>query len=218
LKEDNKVIKEFLNLDDFINIFKKVNEIIQENKIELSKLDSVIGDGDHGITIAKGFESAIEKISANKPTNISELLKAVGNTITITIGGVAGPIFGTMFSEMGRKLPNDKVSVDVVDLNEMFSAALEKIMKLGGAKPGEKTMVDALYPAVQCLKESEGKMKNIKEVFKEMALSAKKGAEMTKNMIALKGKSSYSKERSLGYEDAGANTVYLILKGFYEAV
>jgi len=213
-----KVIKEFLNLDDFINIFKKVNEIIQENKIELSKLDSVIGDGDHGITIAKGFESAIEKISANKPTNISELLKAVGNTITITIGGVAGPIFGTMFSEMGRKLPNDKVSVDVVDLNEMFSAALEKIMKLGGAKPGEKTMVDALYPAVQCLKESEGKMKNIKEVFKEMALSAKKGAEMTKNMIALKGKSSYSKERSLGYEDAGANTVYLILKGFYEAV
>ncbi|MHB1346035.1 MAG: dihydroxyacetone kinase subunit DhaL [Candidatus Humimicrobiaceae bacterium] len=207
-----------LFLKDFQKIIKGINDAIQENKMLLCKLDSVIGDGDHGMTIAKGFDAAMEKIERTQPENISDLLKAAGSAIIMTIGGVAGPIFGSLFSEMGRSITSDIESVDIMTLSSMFSAALEKIMKLGGAKPGEKTMVDAFYPAVKSLEESAASGISIKEALGRMTEAAKKGAQSTKDMISLKSKSSYSGERSLGYEDAGANTVYFIIKAIYEEV
>jgi len=207
-----------LLLEDFKSIIKSINDIIQENKIVLSKLDSVIGDGDHGITIAKGLDSAMDKISKNNPATISDLLKTTGNAITTTIGGVAGPIFGTLFSEMGRAITTDKESVDIKDLSLMFSASLEKIMRLGGAKPGDKTMVDAYYPAVKSMEESAAANLSIKEAIDKMVKAARAGADYTRDIVALKGRSSYSGERSLGYEDAGANTVYFILKAMYEVI
>jgi dihydroxyacetone kinase-like protein len=211
-------MKENLNLEDFKKIIESINSTIQENRIVLSKLDSVIGDGDHGVTMAKGLEAAIEKLGQNKPASISELLKTAGNAITVTIGGVAGPIFGTFFSEMGRAIDVSKETADLKDLSAMFRAALEKIMRLGGAKPGDKTMVDALEPAVKVLEAQSASMTDIKSAMESMAAAAKKGAESTKHMISLKGKSSYSGERSIGYEDAGANTVFFILRAFYEAI
>lgn len=204
--------------EDFKKIIQHINDVIQENKIILSDLDRVIGDGDHGITIAKGLDSAMEKIAKNNPANISDLLKTTGNAITITIGGVAGPIFGTLFSEMGRSIGSDKESVDLKELAAMFSASLGKIMRLGGAKPGDKTMVDALYIAVKSLDSSVASNLSIKEALGEMVKAAKEGAQSTRNMVSAKGKSSYSGERSLGYEDAGANTVYYIIKAIYEEV
>ncbi|MBU4450007.1 MAG: dihydroxyacetone kinase subunit L, partial [Actinobacteria bacterium] len=150
--------------------------------------------------------------------SISDLLKTTGNAITITIGGVAGPIFGTLFSEMGRSIGSDKESVDIKDLAAMFSASLDKIMRLGGAKPGDKTMVDALYPAVKSLDSSIASNLSTKEALGKMVKAAKEGAQSTKNMVSAKGKSSYCGERSLGYEDAGANTVYYIIKAIYEEV
>ena len=207
-----------LLLEDFQRIIKSINDSIQENKIVLSKLDSVIGDGDHGVTIAKGLDSAMDKILKNNPATISDLLKTTGNTITITIGGVAGPIFGTLFSEMGRAITTDKESVDIKDLSLMFSASLEKIMRLGGAKPGDKTMVDAYYPAVKSMEESAAANLSITEAIDKMVKAARAGADYTRDIVALKGRSSYSGERSLGYEDAGANTVYFILKAMYEVI
>lgn len=207
-----------LKLENFKRIINNINDVIQENKILLSKLDSVIGDGDHGVTIAKGFDSAMEKIKLVQPSNISELLKTVGNAITIAIGGVAGPIFGTLFSEMGRNIEPDKKETNINDLSYMFLASINKIMKLGGAKPGDKTMVDALYPAVKSLEKSAEEGLDIKIAFEKMVIASKNGAESTKNMISSKGKSSYGGKRSLGYEDAGANTVYFILKAIYDEI
>ena len=209
---------ESLDINDFKRIMQRINNTIQDNRIVLSKLDSVIGDGDHGVTMAKGLEAAMEKLKNDNPENISGLLKTAGNAITMTIGGVAGPIFGTFFSEMGRAIDTSKESVDLKDLVVMFRASLEKIMRLGGAKPGDKTMVDALEPAVKDIEILSTSTDDIKASMESMAKAAKKGAESTKNIISLKGKSSYSGERSLGYEDAGANTVYFILNAFYEAV
>jgi dihydroxyacetone kinase-like protein len=211
-------MKENLDIRDFKRIMQNINETIQDNRIVLSKLDSIIGDGDHGVTMAKGLEAAMEKLKDDKPANISLLLKTAGNAITMTIGGVAGPIFGTFFSEMGRVVDASKEFVDLKDLAVMFRASLEKIMRLGGAKPGDKTMVDALEPAVKDIEISSTSANDIKASMESMAKAAKKGAESTKDMVSLKGKSSYSGERSLGYEDAGANTVYFILKAFYEAI
>jgi len=210
---------EQLSFEDFKKIISKVNEIIQDRKIFLSELDSFIGDGDHGITMAKGLESAMAKVKEVNPSNISDLLKTVGNAITVTIGGVGGPIFGTVFSEMGRKIDAKKDYVDIRDLYSMFSASLEKVMTLGrGAKPGDKTMIDAFYPAVQSLEQSMTQGLDIKEAFKNMTDASKKGAESTKDMISSRGKSSYCGERSIGYEDAGANTMYFIFKSFYDAI
>lgn len=209
---------EKLELSNFREMINSINSTLQENKMFLSKLDSVIGDGDHGISISKGFLNAVEKIEQQQPANISDLLKLTGNSIAVIIGGVTGPIFGTFFSEMGRSIEADKDSADINDLREMFTKALEKIMKIGGAKPGDKTMVDALFPAVQALKESSNKSNSIKEALLSMVSAAKTGAESTKDMVAVKGRSRYAGERSLGYEDAGANTIHLILKAMYETI
>ena len=205
-----------LVFEDFKKIITSIDKTIQENKILLCKLDSFIGDGDHGMTIAKGFDAAMEKIEKTQPANISDLLKATGNAITITIGGVAGPIFGSLFTELGRTINSDVESVDIKVLSSMFSASLAKIMKLGGAKPGDKTMVDAFYPAVKSLEDSAAIDISIKEALKRMVEAARAGADSTKDMISSKGKSSYSGERAIGYEDAGANTVYFIIKAIYE--
>ena len=207
-----------LGFEDFKKIIAGINKTIQENKILLCKLDSVIGDGDHGMTIAKGFDAAMEKIEKTRPANISDLLKATGSAIIMTIGGVAGPIFGSLFSGMGRTISSDVESVDIKVLSLMFSASLEKIMKLGGAKPGDKTMVDAFYPAVKSLEDSASKGISIKEALGKMSEAARSGADSTKDMIASKGRSSYAGERALGYEDAGANTVYFIIRAIYEEI
>ncbi len=207
-----------LGLEDFRNMMDKINDTLQENKMFLSQLDSVIGDGDHGISISKGFLNAIAKIKEQEPANISDLLKLAGNSIAVIIGGVTGPVFGMFFSEMGRAIDPEKDYVDINDLYAMFNQSLEKIMKIGGAKPGEKTMVDAFHPAVLALKESAEKGASIKDAFSSMMAAAKAGAESTKGMVATKGRARYSGERSLGYEDAGANTIHLIIKAMYEVI
>ncbi len=209
---------ECLKLEDFRAIITNINKTLQENKMFLSQLDSVIGDGDHGVSIAKGFLNAMNKIDEQNPSSISELLKLTGNSIAVVIGGVTGPVFGMFFSEMGRAIEPDKEEVDINDLYLMFSQSLDKIMKVGGAKPGDKTMVDALDPAVKALKEAADKGLSIKDALSAMVSAAKTGAESTKDMVATKGRARYSGDRSLGYEDAGANTIHLILKAVYESV
>ena len=211
-------MKEELDLKDFKKIINSINDAIQENKIHLSGLDSFIGDGDHGITLSRGFLAVMDKIKLEDPSNISDLLKTTGRALIVTIGGVAGPIFGTLFTEMGKAVDSDKKSVGVQDLYLMFSSSLNKIMALGGAKPGEKTMVDALYPAVENLKESAEKKLSLKDSFNNMTRAAKEGAQSTSNMVATKGRARYLGERSIGYEDAGANSIYFILNAIYKTL
>lgn len=207
---------EKIGLSLFRDIIKNIYTTISEKKMFLSELDSVIGDGDHGISITKGLKSAIDNIEKKDPQNISSLLKTTGNSITITIGGVTGPVFGTFFSEMGRVIEEDKSEIYLDDLKDMFSSSLDKVMKIGGAKPGDKTMIDALSPAVQAIKDFKGT--DIKKALESMVGAAKEGAESTKDMVAKKGRARYSGERSLGYEDAGANSIYLMLKAFCDSL
>ena len=211
-------MKENLNLEDFKEIINGINETIQENKNFLSELDSFIGDGDHGITLAKGFSKAIEDLKVSDPDNISDLLRSTGKSLIVTIGGVTGPIFGSLFSEMGKVLDKEKKSVDIQDLYNMMSGSLNKVMALGGAKPGDKTMVDALYPAVESLRSSLEKKLSLKQAFEDISAAAKRGAESTKEMVASKGRARYLGERSIGYEDAGANTIYFIFEVFRKSI
>jgi dihydroxyacetone kinase-like protein len=207
---------EKIDLALFTKVIKNIYDTISENKMYLSELDSVIGDGDHGPSLTKGLKSAVEAIEKKQPSNITDLLKTAGNAITITIGGVTGPIFGMFFSEMGKTIDSSKEYVEVDDLKAMFSSSLGKIMKIGGAKPGDKTMVDALSPAVEALKTYIGT--DIKLALEAMVEAAKKGASSTKDMVASKGRARYSGERSLGHEDAGANSICFMLKAFHDSL
>jgi len=210
-------MRDVLKLGDFKKIIININQTIQENASYLSELDSTIGDGDHGITIARGFRNAVGKLDETNPKSISELLKATGLTLISTMGGAAGPIFGSIFTEMAKSADGLQ-AIDLSNLYDMFYSALDKVSKLGGAKPGDKTLIDALFPAVESLKDSVSKGLAIKESLKKMSIAAKKGAASTKDMVSNKGKSRYHGQRSLGYQDAGANTMYLIIKAAYEAI
>jgi len=206
-----------LDSTDFLKIIKNINSTIQDNKDYLTKLDLTIGDGDHGVTIARGFRSAAVKLEESKPNNISELLKTTGFTLLSSMGGASGPIFGSFFTQMA-KVAAGKEELGLDDIYKMFLAVLDNEPKLGGAKPGDKTMIDALYPAVKSLKDSLRKNLSIKEALKEASTAAKKGAESTKDMVAKKGRSRYHGKRSLGYQDAGATSLSLIIKSMYEAI
>jgi dihydroxyacetone kinase-like protein len=194
---------------------KNVRDDIDNNVRYLCELDSVIGDGDHGTTISKGINNAIKQIEINNPSNISDLLSIAGNSIIDTVGGVSGVVFGSLFVAMGGAISTNIGVVGLTELNEMFEKALDVSMTIGkGAAPGEKTMVDALYPAVQSLKKSSTENKSLKEALEEMSVEADKGALSTKDMIATKGRARYLGERSIGFQDPGAASMAIIIKAF----
>ncbi|MCL4376935.1 MAG: dihydroxyacetone kinase subunit DhaL [Actinobacteria bacterium] len=207
--------KNNITLEDFKNIFIKIRDDIEMNVKYLCELDSVIGDGDHGTTISKGFNNAIKQVEINKPDNIRDLFISVGNSIIDSVGGVTGIVFGSMFKSMGEAISQAAIAIGIDGLIAMFENSLETSLTIGkGAKPGEKTMVDSLYPAVLSLKKSYGEKKPLKEILEEMSLAANKGALSTKDMIATKGRARYLGERSLGFQDPGATSIAIIIKAF----
>ncbi len=211
-------MKNTLELNDFKNIVTAISKTLTANRNYLCELDSVIGDGDHGITIASGFEKIVKAIEGKDFTDSAELFKTSGSSFMATVGGTTGPIFGYLFIEMGNKLKeisNGKnIPVGTGEFFLMSQAAMEKIMKLGGAVPGNKTMIDALNPAVDSLQRSAGEKLSLGEAFSLMTAAALSGAESTKELIATKGRARYAGERAIGYQDAGATSLYLILNEF----
>ncbi|MCL4376896.1 MAG: dihydroxyacetone kinase subunit DhaL [Actinobacteria bacterium] len=208
-------MKKTLDLQDFKSIINIMNENIQTNVNLLSNLDSVIGDGDHGMSMSKSFKNAINSLNNENVQTIPELLRVMGKSILSSVGGVTGVVFGYFFIEMGKNLSPEKKEVNLEDFYFMLSKSLEVSMKLGsGAKPGDKTMIDAFYPAVESLKDSIDNNLTLSEAFKEMSIAAENGALSTKEMIAKVGRAKYLGQRSIGYQDAGATSLYLILKSF----
>lgn len=208
---------ENLALADFLRALASIENSIQQNKDYLCKLDSFIGDGDHGTTIARGFSRALKKVREEGPESISGLLKSIGFTLVSSMGGAAGPLFGSVFMGLADAAAG-KDSIDLESLHAMFSASLEKVLKIGGAKAGDKTMIDALSPAVDSLKNSLEKGLGIEEAMANMSKAAKQGAASTKDMVARKGRSRYHGERSIGYQDAGATTMYLIIEAMHKSI
>ena len=209
------MIKNLINLHDFKQIFTKIQTDINSNVEYLCELDSVIGDGDHGTTIAKGFNNAVKQIETLKPNNIKDLFLVAGNAIIDLVGGVTGVVFGSMFTSMADAIPENTTSIDIEGLISMFEKALDSSLTIGkGAKPKEKTMIDALHPAVLSLKKSFAENKPLKEALEAMSVAASKGALSTKDMIATKGRARYLGERSIGYQDPGATSMAIIIKAF----
>lgn len=184
--------------------------IITANKEKLTEIDAAIGDADHGINMARGFEAVRAKVAANTNDDIGAVLKMVGVTLISTVGGASGPLYGTAFMRAALAAQGQK-TVDGELAEKMFAAAIAGIKERGKAVRGEKTMLDALEPAYDALTQGLASGKSLAECLEMASSAALAGLEYTKTIIATKGRASYLGERSLGHQDAGATSSYLML-------
>ncbi|NVM30672.1 MAG: dihydroxyacetone kinase subunit L [Candidatus Helarchaeota archaeon] len=204
-----------LSIDETRDMFIHVSKKIEVSKDRLTQADKAIGDGDHGVGMARGFLAVKEKIEGKSFSSIGDLLSTIGMTLMTSIGGAAGAIFGTLFRE-GAKNLKDKEIFNASVLITMLSDGLEAVKQRGKAEIGDKTMVDALEPAVQKIKEY--KNDSLKDALVVASEGARLGMEKTKDMIATIGKAKTLGERAIGHVDPGAISIYLILKFMTEYV
>lgn len=191
-------------------------DTIEEQKDYLSDLDGAIGDGDHGVNMAKCFRGVKTNLKALEVTDVSSVLNCVGMEVMNSVGGAMGALYGTLFLKMAMS-STGKDSVDLNDLSDMFAAALEGILTIGKAKVGDKTLVDTLTPAVEALNTANTGSKSLSEGLADLEAAAKTGMESTKDLMAKMGRASRLGERTIGHQDAGATSCYFILQSFARA-
>lgn len=183
---------------------------IEAEKDYLTQLDNEIGDGDHGINLARGFEVVEKKLPSLAGGDIGALLKGVGMQLVSTVGGASGPLYGTAFMKAGMACKG-LTELDGPAFVKAMEAAVDGIKMRGKATEGEKTMLDALCPALKVMQDEVAAGKSLKEALQDAAAAAEKGVEYTKTIIATKGRASYLGERSLGHQDPGAtSSLYLL--------
>ena len=182
---------------------------MEENRRHLTKLDSEIGDGDHGNNMNRGFQAALERLEGTDPSTPADVLKAVSMALISKVGGAAGPLYGTAFLRASSAL-GDKEEVSAEDAAEALEAALGGVKQRGKAEVGDKTIVDALEPAVEAAKEAAGEG-SVAAVFRSAADAAKEGAESTVPLTARRGRASYLGARAVGHQDPGATSTYMLL-------
>lgn len=191
------------------------NAIIQ-NKDFLTDLDREIGDADHGVNMARGFEAVLAKVPQDN-ADIGAVLKKTGMTLLSTVGGASGPLYGTAYMEAGKAAAG-KEKLTPEDFKDMLAAAIEGIKKRGKAVQGEKTMLDALIPALEeytAKLESGASMQDALDAACEAAI---KGVEFTKTIRATKGRASYLGNRSIGHQDPGATSAALTLEAIRDFI
>lgn len=183
---------------------------IEAEKDYLTQLDNEIGDGDHGINLARGFKAVEKKLPSLAGGDIGALLKGVGMQLVSTVGGASGPLYGTAFMKAGMACKG-LTELDGPAFVKAMEVAVDGIKMRGKATEGEKTMLDALCPALKVMQDEVAAGKSLKEALQDAAAAAEKGVEYTKTIIATKGRASYLGERSLGHQDPGAtSSLYLL--------
>jgi dihydroxyacetone kinase-like protein len=187
-------------------------ETIETNRGYLSEVDGAIGDGDHGINMSKGFALAKTRL-AEQSVSVSDGLALIGKTLMTEIGGAMGPIYGTFFIQMSLEAKN-KPAVDAEVFGAMLAAARKAVEDLGGAKPGDKTIMDTLVPAQEKFQSAIMGGSDFHQALQQMADAAEQGKESTRNLVAKIGRASRLGERSRGTLDAGATSCALILGTF----
>src|SRR5438105_5220871 len=200
-----------ITTEDTLRWLKRLANVLHENRDYLTQLDSPIGDADHGTNMDRGFKAVADKLPGMENMGIGSILKTVGTTLVSTVGGASGPLYGTAFLRAGMAT-SGKHELYEADVITMLEAALEGIKARGKAQPGEKTMVDALTPALAAAKEAEAQNLGLSQILHRASAAAEKGMQATIPMLATKGRASYLGERSIGHQDPGATSSWLILK------
>jgi len=191
--------------------------VIEENRQYLTDLDSPIGDADHGTNMDRGFKKIVSKLPGVEEKDIGAILKTSGMALITSVGGAGGPLYGTLLMDAGKAVAGkDELSDD--DLVALLDAGLKGVIRIGKTNLEDKTMVDALYPAIEALKEAVADGKDTVEALHLMTEAAHEGMKATIPMLARKGRASYLGERSIGHQDPGATSSYLLLKTLMETV
>jgi dihydroxyacetone kinase-like protein len=217
--EASSVPTDVITANLLLKIMKNTLEVMKANEKYLTRLDAEIGDADHGINMVRGFSLVNNRLSPLTNPDIGIILNTVGMALLETVGGAAGPLYGMLYIK-GSQPVRGKTEINKKDLAALLEAGLIGVQTIGGGTiPGEKTMVDALDPAVKVLKEST----NNDDITFMMALEkatevAREGMKKTIPLIAKRGRASYLGERSMGHQDPGATSAYLILQTMLDAL
>lgn len=203
--------------EQLIKFIKNFSSLIAENKDLLTQYDLKIGDGDHGTNMNRGILAIDENISSYEDKTLEEILKDVGLTLVKTVGGASGPLYGTAFINAGKAV-EDKEELSEEDLSKVLEAMIQGIKLRGKAEAGEKTMLDALIPALEAYNEAITENLSLKSALRKAEKAAFEGVEYTKTIKATKGRASYLGDRSIGYQDPGATSAAFLIAALNEAV
>jgi dihydroxyacetone kinase-like protein len=191
-------------------------DVVAEHRAELSRLDQAIGDGDHGTNMDRGMRKAVEKVDALDGPDVGTILKSVGMALISSVGGAAGPLYGTLFIQMASASTGE-AELDLAGWAAALDAGVQGVQKRGKAEAGDKTMVDALLPAAEALRAAESEGASLPDALKRCADAAEEGMLATTPMEAKKGRASYLGPRSVGHQDPGATSTHLLLRSAAEA-
>ena len=200
-----------ITIEQLTGWLRRFQELVIKNQTELTELDSAIGDADHGINMARGTTAVINKLDGQHATHANDLFKTVAMTLVTSVGGASGPLYGTFFLRFAGST-GPAVELDTAALVTGLDAGLAGIIERGKAQPGDKTMVDALSPALEAM---EAVMKNGGDLVAAATAgrdAAVAGRDATVPMVARKGRASYLGERSAGHMDPGAASVALLFE------
>jgi dihydroxyacetone kinase-like protein len=198
-----------ITIDQLTGWLRRFHRLVIKNQAQLTELDSAIGDADHGINMARGMTAVIDKLDGGEPTRVNDLFKTVAMTLVTSVGGASGPLYGTFFLRLGGAV-GSATELDAAELATGLHAGRTGIAERGKAEPGDKTMIDALSPALDAM---EAVIKNGGDLAAAVTAAreaAAAGREATVPMVARKGRASYLGERSAGHMDPGAASMSLL--------
>ncbi|VEI21296.1 PTS-dependent dihydroxyacetone kinase, ADP-binding subunit dhaL [Serratia plymuthica] len=193
----------------------RCGEVFTRERDFLTRLDTEIGDADHGLNMNRGFNKVVEKLPSVADKDIGFILKNTGMTLLSSVGGASGPLFGTFFIRAAQAA-NAKQSLDLAELHQMMQEGVEGVVMRGKAEPGDKTMCDVWWPVVESLGQSAQQQSSVAEALQRASELAEQAVEGTIIMQARKGRASYLGERSIGHQDPGATSVMLMIKTLAE--
>ena len=199
------------------NALETMCDTIEAEKDYLSELDGAIGDGDHGVNMAKCFREVKKKLAESTAADMNALFNDVGMVVLNSVGGAMGALYGTFFLKMAQESAG-KSELGLNDLVSMLQTAEQGILDIGKASPGDKTLIDTLSPAVRALEQSARDGLALPEALGNFEQAAQQGMESTKDMLAKMGRASRLGERTIGHQDAGATSCYFILHSLASAI
>ena len=206
-----------VGIDQFVNWLSRFRELVTEQQSYLTDLDSAIGDADHGANMTRGMNAVMEKIGAAPAGAVDELFKAVGMTLVTSVGGASGPLYGTLFLRMGMTA-GPVAELDGAGMSAALRAGLEGVVARGKAESGDKTMFDAMAPALDAWDETLGGGGDLVAAASAAFAAAEAGRDATQALVARKGRASYLGERSAGHLDPGATSTALLFQALAETL
>lgn len=207
---------EVISMGRLVDWLHRFGAVVAENKTYLTELDSAIGDADHGINMARGMKAVLAIIDTEESDAIGPLFKKVGMTLVSSVGGASGPLYGTFFMKFGTAAGATD-ALETGQLAQSFRAGLNGIVARGKAELGDKTMVDAMGPAVEALEAGASKGISLVDATRAAAVAAAAGRDATVPLVARKGRASYLGERSAGHQDPGATSTTYLFETLAEA-